>query len=73
MVIVGVLGLAIGGTLLAYSVVRTRLFDPPPDVVITEFLASNRNGLADEDSLSEDWIEIYNRGSSSVDLAGAKM
>ena len=60
-VIVGSLGLAIGGNLL---------FRPLPGVVITEFLASNQNGMADEDTSTEDWIEICNRGSNAVDLAG---
>ena len=30
-------------------------------VVITEFLAENREGLLDEDDDSSDWIEIQNR------------
>ena len=69
-VIVGLLGLVIGGTLLAYRAVTIGLFDPVPDVVITEFLASNEDGLVDEDSAAEDWIELYNRGPVSVDLEG---
>jgi len=42
------------------------------DLVITEFLASNvaTNGLLDEDRDNSDWIEIYNRGSNAVNLAG---
>ncbi|HEX3800331.1 MAG TPA: lamin tail domain-containing protein [Verrucomicrobiae bacterium] len=42
------------------------------NVVINEFLASNvnTNGLRDEDSELDDWIEIYNRGNTSVNLAG---
>jgi len=42
-----------------------------PDVVINEFLSSSvsTNGLTDEEGAREDWIEIYNRGSSPVDLA----
>lgn len=41
-----------------------------PDLVINEILAANvsTNGLADEDGSQEDWIEIYNRGSQSVNL-----
>jgi hypothetical protein len=41
-----------------------------PDLVINEFLSSNvsTNGLVDEDGSFEDWIEIYNRGSQSVNL-----
>lgn len=40
------------------------------DLVITEILAANQSGLADEDGQQEDWIEIYNRGSGTVNLAG---
>jgi hypothetical protein len=42
------------------------------NLVITEFLASNvaTNGLLDEDRDNSDWIEIYNRGTNAVNLAG---
>ncbi len=42
------------------------------DVIINEFLASNvsTNGLRDEDGELEDWIELYNRGASAVNLNG---
>ena len=39
-------------------------------VVITEFLAENREGLLDEDDDSSDWIEIQNQGASIVNLEG---
>ena len=39
-------------------------------VVITEFLAVNRDGLLDEDGDSSDWIEIQNQGVSIVNLEG---
>ena len=42
-----------------YSVVR-----------INEFLASNKNGIHDEDGDSSDWIELYNAGPSPVSLEG---
>jgi hypothetical protein len=42
----------------------------PGDLVINEILASNQSGLQDEDGQEEDWIEIYNRGSTTVDLTG---
>lgn len=38
--------------------------------VISEFLASNSDGLRDEDGESSDWIEIYNPSSAPVDLEG---
>lgn len=39
-------------------------------VVINEVMSSNQTTLADEDGDYPDWIEIYNPGSSSVELAG---
>ena len=39
-------------------------------VVISEFLAVNTAGLADEDGERSDWIELYNPGAEPVDLAG---
>ena len=39
-------------------------------VVITEFLAENRDGLLDEDGDSSDWIEIQNQGAVIVNLDG---
>jgi hypothetical protein len=40
------------------------------DLIISEFLADNGTGLMDEDGDYSDWIEIYNRGSLAVNLAG---
>ncbi|MBI3416366.1 MAG: lamin tail domain-containing protein [Verrucomicrobia bacterium] len=40
------------------------------DVIINEFVAENINGLKDEDGQAEDWIELFNRGTAAVDLAG---
>jgi hypothetical protein len=39
-------------------------------VVIHEILAANHRGIADEDGDSSDWVELYNRGASAVDLTG---
>src|SRR5215207_10205337 len=39
-------------------------------VVITEFVASNSNGLVDEDGDASDWIEVFNSGSTNVNLDG---
>ncbi len=38
--------------------------------VISEFLASNAGGLADEDGDTPDWIEIHNPGPAVADLGG---
>jgi len=43
---------------------------PLGDLLISEILASNLDGLKDEDLEPEDWLEIYNRGSTTVNLAG---
>jgi len=40
------------------------------DVVISEFLASNTNGITDEDGDDSDWIELSNVSGSPVNLAG---
>src|SRR2546430_16795398 len=39
-------------------------------VIISEFMADNTRTLADEDGSYEDWIEIYNGGSSPVNMDG---
>ena len=38
--------------------------------IITEFLASNDDGLVNDNGDSSDWIEIYNAGDMAVNLAG---
>lgn len=40
------------------------------DLRINEIMAANSNGLRDEDGDVEDWIELYNGGTSAIDLAG---
>ena len=39
-------------------------------LAITEFLASNSNGLQDELGNEEDWIEIQNTGAATANLSG---
>jgi hypothetical protein len=42
--------------------------------IISEFLASNKNGLEDSFGVASDWIEIYNPDSTdAVDLTGWKL
>lgn len=41
-----------------------------PVLFVNEFLASNVAGLTDEMGDHEDWIEIYNPGSTPIDLGG---
>jgi len=40
------------------------------DVVINEFLASNSSIQVDQDGEFDDWIELYNNSSNSLDLSG---
>jgi len=41
-----------------------------PLVRLNEFLAANVTGLKDEDGESSDWIELWNYGSTTVNLGG---
>jgi hypothetical protein len=50
----------------AMAVFPLRAADP----VISEFMADNAGYPADEDGQFMDWIEVYNPGPASVDLAG---
>src|SRR5262245_57225627 len=43
---------------------------PRPEVVISEFMADNENGIQDEDGTKSDWIEILNRGPLEANLSG---
>lgn len=36
--------------------------------IITEFLASNSDGILDGNGVTSDWIEIYNAGDTAIDL-----
>lgn len=40
------------------------------NLIINEILAANQTGLLDEDGGVEDWIEIYNSGTNTLDLTG---
>ena len=40
------------------------------NLYVNEFLASNSTDVLSENNKHEDWIEIYNGGSSTIDLAG---
>lgn len=42
----------------------------PGDIIISEFLASNDNGVTDDEGDHEDWIELYNTTSGPISLAG---
>jgi hypothetical protein len=40
------------------------------DIVINEFMASNDATAIDQDGEYDDWVELYNRGSETIDLEG---
>lgn len=40
------------------------------NVVISEIVTKNENGITDEDGLRTDWIELYNAGTETVSLEG---
>ena len=42
----------------------------PAQVVISEFMADNKNSLQDEDGASSDWVELYNTSATTVNLSG---
>ncbi len=56
--------------LLALSVLAVMGVAAEAGVRINEVMASNAETLADEDGDYEDWIELYNTGDSTVNLAG---
>ncbi|HKQ40014.1 MAG TPA: lamin tail domain-containing protein [Verrucomicrobiae bacterium] len=41
-----------------------------PNVIITEFMAQNDNGIKDEDGDRRDWIELYNVGPLTANMDG---
>ncbi|QEH37901.1 CotH protein [Aquisphaera giovannonii] len=41
-----------------------------PGLMISEFVASNKNGLKDQDGDASDWLEVYNPTAGSIDLTG---
>jgi hypothetical protein len=45
----------------------------PGNVVINEFMASNTSSMADQDGEFDDWIEVYNNGTTSIDLSGYRL
>lgn len=53
--------------LLGAAVIPARALD---DLFITEFMAENDGTIEDEDGDTSDWIEIFNAGTNTVDLAG---
>lgn len=40
------------------------------ELVINEVMASNKISIADQDNEYDDWIELYNNGSTPIDISG---
>ena len=59
--------------LLNYDTTLTAIFEPDNTInkiFINEFMASNNGTIADPQGEFDDWIEIYNSGTDSVDIGG---
>ncbi len=46
------------------------MYSPAPMLYVNEFMASNDSTIADENGEYDDWIEIFNAGSTAVDIGG---
>ncbi len=55
-----------------WSALNEALFIVDPLIVINEFMADNESTIEDPDETGEfpDWIELYNKGTTTVNLAG---
>ncbi len=57
--------------LLLLTSISTQWLDA--QIVINEISAAQNTGIADEDGDYPDWIELYNAGSSTIDLNGYRL
>ena len=55
---------------LTFEPLEKRLVLDVSPLLISEFMANNKDTLDDEDGSSSDWIEIYNPSDTAVDLEG---
>lgn len=53
-----------------HTILATNVDPDLSDVVINEFMASNNSSQADQDGEYDDWIELYNNSSNTIDLSG---
>ncbi|MEM7039195.1 MAG: lamin tail domain-containing protein, partial [Bacteroidota bacterium] len=56
--------------LLAVMVVSCKGPQTAPKLVFNEVMANNAGAFLDQEEEADDWVEIYNAGDSSVNLAG---
>lgn len=55
---------------IAFAILCLPVSSPAEGVIISEFMASNRTAVRDEDGDASDWIELYNEGPEAVSLSG---
>jgi len=53
-----------------YTITATSTETEISDLVINEFMASNESTVTDQDGEYDDWIELYNNSSSTINLEG---
>jgi hypothetical protein len=53
-----------------YTISATSTDTTNGELVINELMASNETTVTDQDEEYDDWIELYNNGSESIDLEG---
>lgn len=53
-----------------HSFTASSISAPLSDLVINEFMASNASVVSDQDGDFDDWIELYNNGTESIDISG---
>ncbi len=58
------------GGALASLVIAHLLTQASAELILTEFMAANRGAVTALDGTTPDWIEIYNAGSTAIDLEG---
>jgi hypothetical protein len=64
-------GLLVGGNSeIELSIAENDAENIPTTLFINELMASNTNTILNSDGNYSDWIELYNSGSSAIDLAG---
>ena len=55
---------------ILFCLLATVAWPQSNSVLINEFMAQNTGTLRDEDNDSSDWIELFNPGTNTVNLAG---
>jgi len=64
-------GVSMGSATGTVTIIYTGIVAPPVSVFINEWMAANTNSIADPaDGDFDDWFELFNAGTGSVDLSG---